>query len=75
MYIFLFEFFDDFSKSSKNSKKKVPVANESCCKYEKLSIKNTFYFERSKKDKFDKILESLNWIADPIPVSFVLRLL
>jgi hypothetical protein len=65
MYIFCFEFFDDFefsfSKIIKKLKiKNIHVANESCCKYEKVSIKSILYFRRSKKDKFSKVLESLD---------------
>jgi hypothetical protein len=61
--------------SGRGSIKNVHIANESCCKYEKVSIKNTLYFERSKKDKFGKILESLacsrwmesvGWMGDPV---------
>jgi hypothetical protein len=37
----------------------VHITNESCCKYEKNSLKNTLYFERSKKDKFTKISDQL----------------
>jgi hypothetical protein len=55
--------------------KNLHVANESCCKYKNISIKNTLYFERSKKDKFSKTLESLDrsrwmessgWTGDPV---------
>jgi hypothetical protein len=64
MYIFYFEFFDDFEKRKfkiikKFKTKNLHVANESCCKYEKVSLKNILYFRRSKKDKFSKVLESL----------------
>jgi hypothetical protein len=65
MYIFNFEFFDEFEFSflkiiKKFKTKNVHVANESCCKYENVSMKNTLYFSRSKKDKFSKILESFD---------------
>jgi hypothetical protein len=65
MYIFSFDFFDDFQKRKFKiikifKTKNVHVANESCCKYEKISMKNTFYFSHSKKDKFSKILESFD---------------
>jgi hypothetical protein len=66
MYIFSFEFFDDFEFSffkiiKKFKTKIVHVANEPCCKYEKVSMKNILYFTRSKIDKFGKILDSLDW--------------
>jgi hypothetical protein len=64
MYIFYFEFFDDFEKRKfkiikKFKIKNVHIANESCYKYEKISLKNTLYFERSKKDKFTKFSDQL----------------
>jgi hypothetical protein len=66
MYIFSFNFFDDFEFSffkivKKFKTKNVLVAKESCCKYEKVSLKNISYFRRSKKYKFNKIFESLDW--------------
>jgi hypothetical protein len=66
MYLFNFEFFDDFEFSflkiiKKCKTKNIHVVNESCCKYENISMKNDLYFRRSKKDKFGKILELVNW--------------
>jgi hypothetical protein len=59
MYIFSFEFFDDFEFSflkiiKKFKTKNIHVANESCCKYENVSMKNTLYFRRSKKTNLTK---------------------
>jgi hypothetical protein len=39
--------------------KNIHITNKSCCKYEKISIKNTLYFEHSKKDKFAKFSNHL----------------
>jgi hypothetical protein len=65
MYIFSFKYFDDFEFSflkiiKKIKTKNIYVANESCCKYGNISMKNNLYFSRSKKDKFSKILESFD---------------
>jgi hypothetical protein len=48
-----------FENHQKIQKKIVHITNVSCCKYEKISIKNTLYFQRSKKDKFTKISDHL----------------
>jgi hypothetical protein len=61
---FLFVFFDDFEKRKfkilkKFKIKNVHITNESCCKYEKISLKNTLYLERSKNDKFAKFSNQL----------------
>ena len=55
---FRFLFFENIKKFEI---KNVHIANESCCKYEKVSINNLLYFERSKNDKSGKILESFDW--------------
>jgi hypothetical protein len=65
MYIFSFKYFDDFEFSflkiiKKIKTKNIHVVNESCCKYENISMKNDLYFRRIKKDKFSKILGSFN---------------
>jgi hypothetical protein len=69
MYIFSFELFDDFEflflffwKIINTFKiENLHIAKKSYCKHEKVSIKNTLYFSRTKKDKFGTISESLDW--------------